>query len=228
MKFEYMSVYDIAYAFVDVIRTMVRGLQNEELRLYNRQLVTIRNENAIAKKILYININGSLKRIDKGEEYNRPVKYWMNFYDDVAIIDPLVLSSDAKFPLIHSTGDLIITSITDHYNSSWYYKRSSSNSLRLDFNALFYGFSGGSLLDLMIEYIESLSKTKFKALNNVIRKYKDPIKLFRKLNTIFKIEFPVVMNGKYTNVSYYGLEPMPTKEEERDRIINYIIKSKLE
>ena len=52
MKFEYMSVYDIAYAFVDVIRTMVKGLQNEELRLYNRQLVTIRNENAIAKKIL--------------------------------------------------------------------------------------------------------------------------------------------------------------------------------
>lgn len=214
---------DIITELVNLISDITKGLCRGEYRFYERELITIGHERLVSKKHKYVLQNGTLTFIRPGIEYDNPICCWRNVYDNMPYFSPVKIY---KGVVICNSGTIII-SATENWTNSWYYKRSKSESIHIDFTAAMYKFCPNEMTHLMDDFINSLSKTKRKSLLKIFVKFSDDkLKLFRKLSRILKIEFPVYIDGKYTHLSYYGLENVPTKESERDRIIGDLIRSK--
>jgi hypothetical protein len=213
MRYEFLSVEDMANAMIDVLFFVCKGLGNTH-RFYDRELVVIGHEKAVSKKVIY----QKGKRITTGQEYERDIRCWRKVYPK------------CEYDV---SGGHIVISTTVSNNFGYYNSLSTTKSINVGFWAATYNMDRTGLMVCMSNFIESISKNKRKALSRVVLKHKNKLSgsdndsaLFKELCAIFKITFPVNIGKKCIDTSFYGVEQIPTKEEERDRIIADIISSK--
>lgn len=204
----------MANAMIDVLFFVCKSLGKTH-RFYNRELVVIGHEKAVSKKVIY----QKGKRITTGQEYERDIRCWRKVYPKC--------EQDIK-------GSYIVISTTEIINNFGYYNSlSNTKSINVGFWAATYNMDRTGLMVCMSNFIESISKSKRKALSRAVLRNKGKLTgsdiasgLFKELCVIFKITFPIIIEKKCIDTSFYGIEQIPTKEEERDRIIADIISSK--
>lgn len=206
MRYEFLSVEDMANAMIDVLFFVCKGLGNTH-RFYDRELVVIGHEKAVSKKVIY----QKGKRITTGQEYERDIRCWRKVYPK------------CEYDV---SGGHIVISTTERNNFGYYNSLSNTKSINVGFWAATYNMDRTRLMVCMLNFIESISKSKRKALSRAVLKHKSKLRFFKELCAIFKITFPVNIGKKCIDTSFYGVEQIPTKEEERDRIIADIISSK--
>lgn len=219
MKYEFLSVDDIVIAVLETLSFVCKGLTNtvdvKTLRFYDRELVVIGKEKAIAKRVFYVPDQNAAKvtrmrRVTTGEEYERDVKCWRKIIPNQEIY----------------TGGYMDVSTTKELNFGYYTKTTKTEHISIGIWSASYGIQKDQLKMALTEFIERLSKSKRKTLSRAIVKYQDRLELFKMLCKIFRITVPVEVGQKRVEMSFYGVEPIPTKDEERDRIISELISSK--
>lgn len=219
MKYEFLSVDDMVIAVLETLSFVCKGLTNtvdvKTLRFYDRELVVIGKEKAIAKRVFYVPDQNAAKvtrmrRVTTGEEYERDVKCWRKIIPNQEIY----------------TGGYMDVSTTKELNFGYYTKTTKTEHISIGIWSASYGIQKDQLKMALTEFIERLSKSKRKTLSRAIVKYQDRLELFKMLCKIFRITVPVEVGQKRVEMSFYGVEPIPTKEEERDRIISELISSK--
>jgi hypothetical protein len=214
MRYEFLNVDDMANAMIDVLFFVCKSLGKTH-RFYDRELVVIGHEKVLAKKLMWL----KGKRIELGQEYERDICCWRKVYPKC--------EQDIK-------GSSILISTTEIINNFGYYNsRSITKSINVGFWGATYNMDRKNLLVCMSNFIESISKSKRKTLSRAVLRNKGKLTdsdiasgLFKELCVIFKITFPIIIENKCIDTSFYGVEQIPTKEEERDRIIADIISSK--
>ena len=213
MRYEFLSVDDMANTMIDVLFFVCKSLGKTH-RFYDRKLVVIGHEKVLAKKLMWL----KGKRIELGQEYERDICCWRKVYPKCV--------HDIK-------GGSIVISTTERENFGYFNSRSITKSINVGFWGATYNMDRTNLLVCMSDFIESISKSKRKALSRAVLRNKGKLSgsdiangLFKELCVIFKITFPIIIGNKYIDTSFYGVEQIPTKEEERDRIITDIISSK--
>lgn len=213
MRYEFLSVDDMANAMIDVLFFVCKSLGNTH-RFYDRELVVIGHEKVLAKKLMWL----KGKRIQPGQEYERDICCWRKVYPKCV--------QDIK-------GGSIVISTTERENFGYYNSRSITKSINVGFWGATYNMDRKNLLVCMSNFIESISKSKRKTLSRAVLRNKGKLTgsdiasgLFKELCVIFKITFPIIIENRCIDTSFYGVEQIPTKEEERDRIISDIISSK--
>lgn len=219
MKYEFLSVDDMVIAVLETLSFVCKGLTNtvdvKTLRFYDRELVVIGKEKAIAKRVFYVPDQNAAKvtrmrRVTTGEEYERDVKCWRKIIPNQEIY----------------TGGYMDVSTTKELNFGYYTKTTKTEHISIGIWSASYGIQKDQLKMALTEFIERLSKSKRKTLSRAIVKYQDRLELFKMLCKIFRITVPVEVGQKRVEMSFYGVEPIPTKDEERDRIISELISSK--
>lgn len=220
MNYEFLSVEDMVIAVSDTLSFVCRGITNtvdgQTLRFYDRELVVIGKEKAIAKRVFYVPDQHAgkvtrMRRVTTGEEYDRDVRCWRKVYPNTKTV----------------YNGYMDVSTTTVLNYGYYTKTTKTDHVSIGIWSASYGIQKDQLRSALTEFIGGLSKSKRKALSRAIVKHGDRLELFKRLCKIFKITVPVeVETFKTVEMSFYGVEPIPTKEEERDRIISDIISSK--
>ena len=219
MNYEFLSVDDMVIAVSETLSFVCRGITNtvdgQTLRFYDRELVVIGKEKAIAKRVFYVPDQNAgkvtrMRRVTTGEEYDREVKCWRKVIPDQEIY----------------SGGYMDVSTTKELNFGYYTKTTKTDHVSIGIWSASYGIQKDQLRSALTEFIGGLSKSKRKTLSRAIVKYQNRLELFKSLCKIFRITVPVEVGQKRVEMSFYGVEPIPTKEEERDRIISDIISSK--
>jgi hypothetical protein len=219
MNYEFLSVDEMVAAVSETLSFVCRGITNtvdgQTLRFYDRELVVIGRQKAIAKRVFYVpdkiksNVS-RMRRVGIGEEYDRDVKCWVKVIPNQEI---------------YSAGYMDV-STTKSLNFGYYTKTTKTDHVGIGIWSASYGIQKDQLKMALSEFIGRLSKNKRKALSRAIVKYQDRLELFKMLCKIFRITVPVEVGQKRVEMSFYGVEPIPTKDEERDRIISELISSK--
>lgn len=219
MNYEFLSVDDMVTAVSETLYFVCKGLTNtvygQTLRFYDRELVVIGKEKAISKRVFYVPDQSAgkvkrLRRISIGEEYERDVKCWRKVIPNQEIYSAGYMDLSTNISL----------------NFGYYTKTTKTDHISIGIWSASYGIQKDQLRMALSEFIGRLSKSKRKALSRAIVKYQDRLILFKMLCKIFRITVPVEVGQKRVEMSFYGVEPIPTKEEERDRIISELISSK--
>lgn len=222
MKYEFLSVDDMVTAVSETLSFVCRGITNtidgQTLRFYDRELVVIGREKAIANRVIYVPEQSTgkvtrLKRLNTGDEYERDVKCWRKVIPEQEIFGSGYM-------------DYMDISNTKTFNFGYYNKTTKTEHVSIGIWSASYGIQKNHFNMALSEFINGLSKSKRKTLSRAIIKYEDKLQLFKMLCKIFKITVPVKIGQKRVDMSFYGVEPIPTKEEERDRIISELISSK--
>lgn len=226
MRQERLSVENLAEALSDVLYAVGGGVMNGKLRFFNRRLVTIGHDRVAAKDHVYLRCeNSPTKHVSPGQEWDRPVRHWVNEYA-VGVRNIRYVS--------------ISTKESRHYG--WYACTSETKQLRLDGMFMqFRYFQTDHKTQVISDFISSISKNKRKALEKLVRKYRlvgeddfvdRSIVFYRGLCREFDVVFSVREtdrpdpNNPESLQSFYSAEPVPTQAEERDRLIGEIIRSK--
>lgn len=230
------STDDMAKVILDFLRSVCGKLNKDEIRFYERELVTIGTERVVAKKDKYILDGGkqhSFRRIVAGQEYERPVQAWRTYPSEML----------SKGHATINSGTLSLKATENEY-FIWDVGRRKSQEVHFSFWSLTYRHT-----DLMrrglVDFLDSVSKSRRKLLDSAITKFSaalgdienwygtqgplDPSRAFTKaehdfykrLRTIFEVTFPYPYSSQP-----YGIEMVPTKEEERDRLIADLLNSK--
>lgn len=219
MNYEFLSVDDMGIAVSETLSFVCRGITNtideQTLRFYDRELVVIGREKAIAKRVIYVKEQNNtkvnhLKRINTGDEYDRDIKCWRKIVPDQLVYN----------------GGYMDVSTTKSLNFGYYTQTTRTDHVCIGIWSAAYGIQKNHLRMAITEFIGGLSKSKRKTLSRAIVKYQDRLELFKMLCKIFRITVPVEVGHKRVEMSFYGVERIPTKDEERDRIISDIISSK--
>ncbi len=219
MNYKFLSVDDMVTVVSETLSFVCRGITNtvdgQTLRFYDRELIVIGKEKAIAKRVFYVPDQNAAKvtrmrRVTTGEEYERDVKCWRKIIPNQEIY----------------TGGYMDVSTTKELNFGYYTKTTKTEHISIGIWSASYGIQKDQLKMALTEFIERLSKSKRKTLSRAIVKYQDRLELFKMLCKIFRITVPVEVGQKRVEMSFYGVEPIPTKDEERDRIISELISSK--
>jgi len=219
MNYEFLSVEVMATAVAETLSFVCKGLTNmvdgQTLRFYDRELVVIGKEKAIAKRVFYVpdkiksNVS-RMRRVNIGEEYDRDIKCWRKVIPEHEVYN----------------GGYMDVSTTKSLNFGYYTKTTKTDHVSIGIWSAGYGIQKEQMRMALTEFIGGLSKSKRKALSRAIVKYQDRLELFKMLCKIFRITVPVDVRNKRVEMSFYGVEPIPTKGEERDRIISDLISSK--
>lgn len=219
MNYEFLGVDDMATAVLETLSFVCKGLTNtvdgQTLRFYDRELVVIGREKAIAKRVFYVpdkiksNVS-RMRRVNIGEEYDRDIKCWRKVIPEHEVY----------------SGGYMDVSTTKALNFGYYTKTTKTDHVSIGIWSAGYGIQKDHLRRALNEFIGGLSKSKRKSLSRAIVKYQDRLELFKMLCKIFRITVPVDVRHKRVEMSFYGVEPIPTKGEERDRIISDLISSK--
>jgi len=219
MNYEFLSVDDMAAAVLETLSFVCKGLTNtvdgQTLRFYDRELVVIGREKAVAKRVIYVpdkiksNVS-RMRRVNIGDEYDRDIECWRKIIPDHEVYN----------------GGYMDVSTTKSLNFGYYTKTTKTDHVSIGIWSAGYGIQKEQMRMALTEFIGGLSKSRRKALSRAIVKYQDILMLFKMLCKIFRITVPVEVGQKRVEMSFYGVEPIPTKEEERDRIISELISSK--
>ena len=153
MKYEFLSVDDMVIAVLETLSFVCKGLTNtvdvKTLRFYDRELVVIGKEKAIAKRVFYVPDQNAAKvtrmrRVTTGEEYERDVKCWRKIIPNQEIY----------------TGGYMDVSTTKELNFGYYTKTTKTEHISIGIWSASYGIQKDQLRMALTEFIGRLSKSK--------------------------------------------------------------------